>query len=558
MVEPTFANLEARMRDGILLRADVYTPPAAPRAPVLLVRTPYGKDAWRERAFIPKALARGLAVVVQDVRGRYSSDGTFDPYRQEGRDGYDSIQWVAAQPWCTGRVGMCGLSYPGAVQWLAAVEAPPALACIFPAMCFSSGRQFFYFGGAFDLSWIPWTAVNIAPEERRRRGLPGPRTSREARDAWRLAARDAFRHVPLITLPLFRDVAPFYYEWLDHPADGSFWAFADIESRHDRVAVPSFNLSGWHDEGSGPIGAVLNFLGVPARGAPPAARRPRLLIGPWTHGEPTASTTRVGHRDFGLAAGLDYEGLVLDWCEEHLRGVDRGLRDAPPVRVFVMGSNRWRAGTSWPPVPVAPRPLYLRAGRRLSWTAPEDAEPPDAFLYDPHDPVEDPYYDEGLGPHDQRAIAGRPDVLTFSTDPLEADLEVIGPIEFRIWIASTAPDTDLFARLLDIEPDGTMWNLMSPTLEVLRLRYRRGERDPELLTPGVATEVALTLGLTANSFARGHRIGVQITSSFFPHLDRNPNTGRPVPIEDRLVAARQTIFHDATRPSRVILPVVQA
>ncbi len=557
-MHPTFPNVEARMRDGTVLRADVYMSAERTPTPALLIRTPYGKDGWRDRAFLAQALERGLIVVVQDVRGRYASDGTFDPYRQEGRDGYDTIAWLASQPWCAGRVGMCGLSYPGAVQWLAAVETPPALACIFPAMCFSSGRRFFYFGGAFDLSWIPWAAINIAPEERRRRGLEGPKTPREAREAWPLVARDAFRHVPLLTLPLLRDVAPFYYEWLDHPDDGSYWDFADVESKHHRVTVPSFNLSGWHDEGYGPTGAVRNFLGVRARGASPAARQPRLVIGPWTHGEPTPASTRVGHRDFGKTAGLDYDALVLDWCEWHLRGRDRGLGGALPVRIFVMGANRWREGSDWPPVPTERRELYLRAGRRLSWTRPAGPEPPDVYTYDPREPVEDPYHAEGLGPHDQRAIAGRPDVLTFTTEPLADDVEVVGPIEFRLWIASSAPDTDIFARLLDIEPGGPAWNLMSPTLEVLRLRYRKSEREPERLAPGVAYEVGLALGVTANLFRRGHQIGVQITSSLFPHLDRNPNTGRPVPIEERLVPARQTIFHDWIHPSRVILPVVQA
>ncbi len=557
MLTPTLTNVEARMRDGTVLRADVYRPPGETPVPAVLIRTPYNKDAWRDRPFVASVLERRLALVIQDVRGRYASDGEFDPYRQEGRDGYDTLAWLAAQAWCSGRIGMCGLSYPGAVQWLAAVETPPALACIFPAMCFSSGRQFFYFGGAFDLSWIPWAALNIAPEARRRRGLPGPRTPQEAREHWRLAARDAFRHVPLLTLPLLKDVAPFFYEWLDHPDDGDFWAFADIESRHPRVTVPSFNFTGWHDEGYGPVGAVRNFLGMRARGATPAARAPRLVIGPWTHGEPSANPTRVGDRDFGPAAGLDYEALVLDWCEWHLRGVDRGVGQAAPVRVFVMGANRWQEGTTWPPAPLAPRPLYLRAGRRLAWAPPTGPEPPDAYRYDPRDPVEDPHYDRGLGPHDQRVLMSRPDVLTFTSAPLDEDLEVIGPVEFRLWVASSAPDTDIFARLLDVEPDGTAWNLMSPTLEVLRLRYRLSEREPQLLVPGVAHEIALRSGLTANRFRRGHRVGVQIASSLFPHLDRNPNTGRPAAVEDRLVPATQTIFHDASRPSRVILPVVQ-
>lgn len=547
-------GLDTRVRDDVLLRADVYRPPGAVRSPAILVRTPYDKSHHRTRPFVAKALERGYAVVVQDVRGRYASDGRFDAYRHEGRDGHDTIEHVASQAWCDGQVGMSGLSYPGAVQWLAAVEAPPHLRCIFPAMCFSSGRRFFYFNGAFDLSWIPWSAVNIAPEERRRRDLPGARDVDAARAEWASVSRRAFRHVPLADLPLLRGVADFYYAWLDHPDDGEFWAFADIESRHHRVTVPSFDFSGWHDEGYGPVGAIANFVGLRAHGASAAARAPRLLIGPWTHGEPTEPTTKVGDRDFGAGAGLDYDRLVLDWCDAHLRG-------GPPlgggaVRVFVMGANRWRESDTWPPEGLVTRAFYLRDGGRLTAQAPSAAEGASRFVYDPNDPLEDPHYDAGLGPHDQRAIETRPDLLVFTSEPLDDDLEVIGPIEFRLWLASSAPDTDVFARLLDVEPDGTAWNLMSPTLEVLRLRYRGGEREPDLLIPGQPLEVTLRLGVTANLFRRGHRIRVHVTSSFFPHLDRNPNTGRPSAVERTLIPARQTVFHDAARPSRVILPVL--
>ena len=228
------------------------------------------------------------------------------------------------------------------------------------------------------------------------------------------------------------------------------------------------------------------------------------------------------------------------------------------MRIFVMGANRWREAAEWPLAGIAPRTLYLRQGGRLSGDAPGGGEPPASFTYDPNDPCEDPHFDAGLGPHDQRAVARRSDVLSYVSDPLEEDLEVIGSIEFRLWVASTALDTDIVARLLDVEPDGTAWNLMSPTLEVLRLKYRDGERAPQLLVPGAPVEIALRLGVTANVFRRGHRVGVQVTSSFFPHVDRNPNTGRPSAIEDRLVPARQTVFQDAARPSRVILPVLGA
>jgi putative CocE/NonD family hydrolase len=549
----TETNLTATMRDGVLLRADVSRPEG--RVPAILVRTPYGKADESDRAFVRAANERGYAVVVQDVRGRYESDGDFDPYRQEGRDGHDTVEWLAGQSWCNGRVAGSGLSYPGAAQWLTAVEAPPHLTCIFPAMCFSSGRQFFYFGGAFDLSWLGWIATNIAPEARRRQKLPGPRTAREARAEWRKVEAAALRHLPPYTLSYFEKVAPFYYEWLDHPDDGSFWDFADIESRHDKVQVPAMNFSGWHDEGYGPVGAIRNFVGMRRRGGTATARDPRLVIGPWRHGEPTPASTRVGERDFGQAAGLDYTALVLDWCDLHVKGIDRGLAHGPRVRVFVMGANRWREANEWPTPGTAARAMYLRSGGRLTWEAPAASEPADRYRYDPNDPVVDPHFDKGLGPHDQREVERRADVLTFTSEPLEDDLEVIGTIECHVWLASSAPDTDLFVRVLDVEPDGPAWNLMSPTIEVLRARYRLGEGEPIWLEPGVAVELRLRLAVTANRFLRGHRIRVQVTSSFFPHLDRNPNTARPVPAESRLVPAVNAIYHDAQRPSRIVLPI---
>ena len=549
-------NLSASMRDGVGLRGDLYQPDTDERRPVILIRTPYGKQGYREDSLVRKAVERGLAVFVQDVRGRYASGGEFDPYRQDGRDGYDTVEWLATQAWSNGRIGGSGLSYPGAAQWLLAVEAPPHLTCIFPAMCFSTGRQFFYFNGAWDMSWIPWTANNIAPYVRRRRNLPGARTGTEARELWKREGRNALRHVPLDTLPLLKGVTDFYFDWLDHPDDGSFWDFANIEAKWDRVRVPAFNFSGWHDEGYGPIGATRNFTGMRAHGATELARQPRLVIGPWTHGEPTMQSTKVGDRDFGAAAGLDYDALVLDWCDWHLRGIDRGIAKAPPVRVFVMGANRWRDSRDWPLPGTAARTLFLRAGGRLSADSPAAAEASDRYTFDPNDPVEDPHYEAGLGPHDQRAIEKRADVLAFTTEPLVDDLEVIGNIEIHLWIASSAPDTDFVARVLDVDSDGPAWNLMSPTLEVIRARYRGDERDPQLMEPGKPYELVLRSSMTGNLFRKGHRIRLQVTSSFFPHVDRNPNTGRPVPHEDRLVPARQTVFHDASRPSRVILPVL--
>ena len=505
---------------------------------------------------VAQAVERGYAVVVQDVRGRYESAGTFDPYKHEGHDGYDTIEWIAAQPWSNGRVATAGLSYPGAVQWLAAVETPPHLACAFPAMCFSSARHFFYFGGAFDLSWLPWTANNIAPDDRRRRNVSGPQTGRDARAWWREHGREALRRVPLRGHPLLAGVTPFYDEWLDHPDDGPYWDFAELERRYASVKVPVFNFSGWHDEGYGPIGATRNFAGLRASGGTPEARQPRLVIGPWVHGEPKPATRKVGDRDFGEAAGLDYDALVLDWCDLHARGVDRGLH-VPAASAAVRDGRQSlaRRDDLARAVDAAARSICVPAERSRRTHRPT-ARRPTRFVFDPNDPVEDPHFDAGLGPHDQRAIEARQDVLVFSTPPLDEDLEVVGSIEFRFWVASSAPDTDFYCRLLDVDRDGAAWNLMSPTLEVLRAKYRNGEEEPAYLVPGQPVELVFRLALTANRFLRGHRIRVHVTSSFFPHLDRNPNTGRPSAIESTLVPARQVVFHDAARPPSVILPVV--
>lgn len=542
-------DIPARMRDGTVLRADVLRPDTPERFPAILYRTPYGKDdAWRESDVLLKLARTGYVVVVQDVRGRYRSEGDFDPYRQEGADGYDSVEWVASLPYCDGSVGMAGLSYPGAVQWLAAVTAPPHLKAIAPAMTFASGREFFYFGGAFDLSWIGWAYTNITPEARRRLGLAGPRSASEARQAWRENKDAWLRYLPLRELPALKGVAPFYFEWLEHPEDGAYWDFANLTSRYERVSVPALNLSGWHDEGYGPVGATRNFNGTRARGS-------RLILGPWTHGAPRVSSLREGELDFGPNAGLDYPALLIRWFDRWLKGADNGVDQESPVRVFVMGENVWREENEWPLARTVYTPYYLSEGGRLLSSPPGEGEHADGYTYDPLDPVVDPRGGE-LGPFDQSKLESRRDVLVYTGEPLARDLEVTGPIEVELWASSSALDTDFVVRLLDVHPDGRAFNLMSPTLEVLRARYREGETRSVLLTPGKAELLRLRNLITSNVFKAGHRIRVHVTSSFFPHVDRNLNTGGTIGAESVPRTAEQTIYHDREHASRIILPVI--
>jgi uncharacterized protein len=348
------------MRDGVVLRADLYGPAGDGRFPVLVYRTPYGRtDSAGESTLVRAAVRRGYVVLLQDVRGRYASGGLFEPYRQEGRDGYDTIEWAARQPWSNGAVGTFGLSYPGAVQWLAAVEHPPSLKAMVPAMTFSTPESFWYSGGVWDGSWLDWTWLNIAPDLRRRLGVAGPRTDEEAARAWDKDGAAARRYRPMLALPELKGVTPWYSDWMRHPPGDSYWSFASLPGRYDRVDAAVLNLSGWFDEAYGPNGAVENFQGA----------GDALVLGPWTHGVAAVQRTKAGDREFGRAASLDYVGTVLGWMDRHVKGVDSAKAE-PPVRVFVMGANRWRNADRWPFPGMRPDTMYLsKAGKRGSWEA---------------------------------------------------------------------------------------------------------------------------------------------------------------------------------------------
>ena len=545
------------MRDGVVLRADVIRPAGSQRFPTLVYRTPYGKaEAQRSYTTFQRAVSRGYAVVIQDVRGRYASAGAFRPYQDEGRDGYDTIEWAAAQPWSNGAVGTFGLSYPGAVQWLAAVENPPHLKAMVPAMTFSTPQNFFYAWGVWDMSWLEWIWDNIAPDVRAKRHLPGPRTDDEAVKAWKDVGPAMQRALPLDSVSELRDIAPYFYEWLRHPPDDPFWNFAELRGRYDRTQAAVLNLSGWYDDNYGPEGATTNYAGL-VRARSGHASNVGLLLGPWVHGVDSTSRSRVGIRDFGQQAGIDYDATVLDWMDRYVRGLDQAPAVAP-VRYFVMGRNEWRGAQAWPPSATATT-YYLRkpdASRQGGMTpvAPPPRDVPSMFVSDPNRPVINQH--EAAGPHDYRALADRQDVLTFDSAPLDDDLEVTGPITARLYVSCACRDVDLWVHLLDVSPDGTAANLMSPGLNVQRASYRELSRGRQLLEPGRIYEIDLDHLITSNVFARGHRVRAQISASFFPNFSRNLQTGA---LEQRSSEGKRAtirIYHDRTHASRIILPVV--
>jgi uncharacterized protein len=549
------------MRDTVALSTDILRPDSGGPFPVLVYRTPYDKrSAVQEYTIFKKAVARGYAVVIQDVRGRYASGGEFDPYRQEGKDGYDTIEWAATQSWSNGEVGTFGLSYPGAVQWLAAVENPPHLKAMVPAMTFATPRTFFHSGGVWDLSWISWIWFNIAPDVRVRKGLPGPRTYDEAERQWPRVRDEMLGYLPLRGLPAFRQLAPWYYEWLNHPAADPWWSWAELTGKYRRTRAAVLNISGWHDEAYGPSGALKNHRGlVSARAA--GRSRSQVIIGPWAHGVTGTRRSLVGDREVGDQAVIDYDELVLRWMDRYVRGIENGVEREPAVRVFVMGENRWIESSRWPLPRTRFQTLYLagsdstsRHGRLVLSINPE-AEEFSLFESDPAAPVQDPYA-ERSGAHDYRSLVEREDVLTFETPPMDQSMRVVGAIAAELYVAVEGSDTDLWVRVQDVAPDGTAYNLMNPGLDVLRASYRNQARLPELLTPNRIYRLRLDNLLTGNLFQPGHRLRIQISTTFYPWFSRNLHTGDSEIFSDNMQPARITLYHDRRRPSRIILPVV--
>jgi hypothetical protein len=579
-------DVPVRMRDGVVLRADVLRPAGEGRFPTLVYRTPYDrKHAVEGYSTIRSAVSAGYAVVAQDVRGRFGSDGEFVPYRNEGKDGYDTIEWAAAQPWSSGQIGTFGLSYPGAVQWLAAVESPPHLRAMVPAMTFSTSRNFVYSGGVFDMSWTAWIWNNIAPDARVKKGLPGPKTYAEAREAWKTLRDPVQRKLPLTDLPEFRDVSPYLFGWMEVAPGDPAWDWVEIRGKYDRVKAAVLNVSGWHDEAYGPEGAATNYLGLVAsrRGEDP---RTELVLGPWIHGSVTmndrSQQARSGDRVFGEAAVIDYDALILRFMDRHLRGIAGDLSESggagrakdgsrpsdtsgdaetkTPVRLFVMGENVWRNEATWPPASARSVTLYLReragsAKGGLSREAPTSPSSSSAFVSDPLDPLTDPFAAES-GAHDYRALVGRKDLLVFETEPFAADTRVLGPITGKVHVSTDGRDTDVWLKLFDVAPDGTAWNLMSPGLDVLRASYRDGGPERKLLEPGQVYALSFENLMTGNLFPKGHSLRLIVSAAFFPHFSRNLNTGALETVSAVARKAEVRIHHDRAHPSTVSLPVV--
>ena len=552
-----------RVRDGVTLYADIYRPVAAGKYPVLVSRTPYSTERMPDAYAAPVFFARrGYVFVYQDVRGRHESEGRWDPFRNEQEDGYDTIEWAANQPWSNGRVGMQGGSYLGHVQWQAALKAPPHLVTIFPNFAPTSiYHDTVTLNGAFRLSLaFGWGAVRQASRIMQNTGVHTMGDGVEE-----LSFEKILWHLPLRDMQsLAGRNAQFYQDWLGHPDYDEYWRPFSVDERFEAIGTPVQTFGGWYD-----IllrGTINGYVGVTKGGKTATARdKSKMIIGPWGHG----ASRKYGDLDFGEQAMVEARAVELRWFDHWLKGIDNGVQNEPPVRIFVMGINRWRDEHEYPLARTEYRKMYLqssgkantwRGDGRLSWEMPPANSEPDHYRYDPALPV--PSLGGSnccgaptpAGPVDQRPVENRHDVLVYTSDYLDDEIEVTGPLKLMLRASSDAQDTDFVAKFIDVYPDGRAINLAEG---IMRARYRESLSRPKLMKPGKTYEFGIDMLGTSNVFLKGHRIRVDVTSSHFPQFDRNPNTGDPFGTSTRLQVAEQTVYHTSGEPSYILLPVVR-
>ena len=592
-------NVPARMRDGVVLYADVYRPVTNDLVPVILMRTQYNKSEAQVQPsrFRPPAwfASHCYLVVIQDIRGQYASKGTFYEYAHDRDDGYDSVEWAAHLPGSNGKVGMYGSSYVGATQWLAATATPPALKTIVPSNTASDYYDgWTYEDGAFRLAFIEsWMMGTIAHSAAINRGdLKLAASIHE--DGLDIAKW--FHFTPYDEFPPLHPgdptVAPYFFDAIKHFTDDAYWKQFSIQSRYDKVDVPVLAFEGWYDAFVN--GALRNFDGMRSSGGTAEARTDqRIVIGPWEHlgwGRPT-SLVSPRLKALGPVANSPVNQLMLAWFDHFLKGEDNGVSTGPRVDYFEMGENRWHTASGWPIPGTQYEKWYLISGGHaasvmgngaLSQTPPGEQAPgaaapaldaegmpaapltaaSDHFVYDPSNPVPSVgghsccLWSSGpQGQFDQSAIEQRSDILVYSSKPLTKPLDVTGPITVTLYAKSTAPDTDFTAKLIDVFPDGAAINLANGILDV---RFRESLSKPTLIHPGEIYKYTIHVWPTSNLFLPGHRIRIDISSSDFPQFAPNPNTGAPFGVSAKWQTATQTILHDPEHPSSVTLPVIPA
>ena len=587
-------NVMVPMSDGTELATDIYLPakdgqPVAEKLPVILTRTPYNKDGAKKHG--EYFAQHGYVFVAQDTRGRYASKGTWHWMTDDGKDGADCAKWIGRQPWSDGKIGMMGTSYVGGTQHALAMEHAPELATVIPVDAVSNmGYQSMRNAGAFEMRFWNWIMLNAGK---------GSNQSADPATAAMLKEMADNRLHYILNLPLRRGAtplkfAPEYENWLveamRHGANDEFWEQNNIIDHGDRYQdIPVYLVGGWYDSWAG--NTTNNFLALSKR----LKSDVYLIIGPWIHGQQAKSAH--GQVDFGPDAAIaDELAWRLEWYDHWLKGKDNTVGKAAPfaskVRLFTMGTGdghkteagllyhggSWRDEKEWPPAGATSTSYYFGDRGTLRTSQPEKAGGSTSFTFDPKNPVPtiggnissgdgimlQGAWDQRGGPHVWNwqvplPLSARNDILVFQTEPLAADTEITGEISVKLWISSTAIDTDFTAKLIDVYPASQDWPGgfdLNITDGIVRARFRDSLKEEKLMKPGDVYPMTIKLYPTSNVFKKGHRIRLDISSSNFPRFDVNPNTGEPLNEQRRLDTAVNTILHDAEHPSAVLLPVV--
>jgi hypothetical protein len=568
-------GVPAEMRDGATLFADVWRP-AEGTTSTLVVRTPYGRRLPRITggmgAHAPTIMAlvnAGYAVVIQDARGTSQSDGVFQPKVNELRDGEDTVAWIRSQEWSDGTVAAYGSSYMGMTSWAMAMGKAEGVKAIAPTTAATDWYHDLWYsrGGALSLSLVTtWNAIMYAADEHRdlTRGITTDPSRLKQLGAAIADPRPLYDQAPLAELPV-HGKGRWFDEWLAHPEFDDYWSSQDWSGRYGDVTAPVLSIGGWYDLKIN--GTVAGFEGVRTHGGSQDAReKSRMVIGPWDH---PGGSGRYADRHFGSLARVDLDAEHLSFFDHILRP-DLGSPAPARVKIFVMGIDQWRNEEDWPLPDTQYADYFLHSGGHantrhgdgtLQSEAPAEAAV-DTFDYDPRQPVPTaggallPADLGVVGPVDQKVVDSRPDVLCYTSTALDAPLEVTGHVGLTLSVSSTAVDTDITAKLVDVFPDGRALNLCDG---MLRLRYRESTAAPRPLTPGTVYDVWIDMGVTSNVFLPGHRIRLDISSSNFPRFDRNTNTGGDIANEsvDDAIIASNSMHHGSTHHSRLTLPIIQ-
>ncbi len=503
------------MRDGIKLATDIHKPDLAKALPVIFARTPYNKNGLD--GIGEQSIKRGYVFVAQDCRGRFASEGENLPFNLDGSDGFDTLEWIAKQPWCSGKIGTWGGSAGAITQFQMVTSGSDKISAQHLTVGAPNLYDVIYIDGVFRKALI---------------------------EDWLRGAQWGSNALP---------------RWVSHPLYDDYWRTRDLARDYERANFPAIHIGGYWDIFA--QAAIDAFVGYQEHGGPKARGKQRLIIGPWTHG---VLQEKAGELKF--PNGKNPPGDVHDawkWFDLTLKSDSANINTGPAVTYYVIGDvadpnapgNVWRTADQWPPVKTAPTKYFLRSDRTLTRSEPATDDTL-TYSYDPSNPVPSvggPQLTIPAGPMNQKRVEDRPDVLVFTTTALGNPTEITGRVRAKLWISADVPDTDFVARLCDVYPDGRSFNLCEGAI---RARFREGLAEEKFLEPGKLYSIEIDLWSTSVIFNTGHRLRLQITSSSYPAMDPNPNTGAPFRSNSQTRKAKIKLYADAQHPSHLLLPVV--